>query len=87
MLRRFRLFVVRTCGVGLGLVLVLSLETSAWAQFTTARLDGAVVDSSGAGVVGAAVRVEQSGTGYTRQVTSGSSGEFLFPVFPWALTP
>ena len=82
MLRRFRLLIVRTCGVWLGLVVAFSLETSAWAQFTTARLNGTVVDSSGSNLVGAAVRVERNGTGYTRQLTSGSSGEFLFPSLP-----
>ena len=54
----------------------------AWAQFTTARLNGTVADSSGSALVGANVKVNQVGTGYTQSMTSGASGEFLFPSLP-----
>ena len=66
----------------LALILAVSFETPAWAQFTTARLNGTVADSSGSAVVGASVKVNQVGTGYTQSTTSGASGEFLFPSLP-----
>lgn len=66
----------------LALILAVSFETPAWAQFTTARLNGTVADSSGSAVVGASVKVNQVGTGYTQSTTSGASGEFLFPGLP-----
>ncbi len=66
----------------LALVLFVGFATSALAQFTTARLNGIVTDSSGAVLSGAAVNVKQVGTGYTRSTTSGNSGEYLFPALP-----
>ena len=63
------------------LVLVL-WTTSAFGQFTTARLSGTVQDNSGAAVPGATVTVEQVGTGYKQQVKSGEAGEYLFPSLP-----
>ncbi|MGA2046141.1 MAG: TonB-dependent receptor [Terracidiphilus sp.] len=63
------------------LVLVLCAP-SAFGQFTTARLSGTVQDKSGAAIPGAAVTVEQVGTGYKQQVKSGQAGEFLFPSLP-----
>jgi len=65
------------------LFLFLSLASaSAYAQFTTARLSGAVQDNSGAALPGASVTVEQSGTGYRQQVKTGAQGEYLFPSLP-----
>jgi Carboxypeptidase regulatory-like domain/TonB-dependent Receptor Plug Domain len=83
MRRELGSFIVRMA-ICLGLVSILGLFSgwSAWAQFTTARLDGAVVDSSGAGVVGAGVKIVQTGTGYSQLATSGASGEFVFPTLP-----
>lgn len=52
------------------------------AQFTTARLSGTVVDSSGLAIPGATVDVVQEGTAYTQTTTTGSSGEYLFPSLP-----
>ena len=52
------------------------------AQFVTARLNGSVLDPSGLGVVGATVKVEQVETGYSQAITTGSSGEYLFPSLP-----
>ncbi len=64
------------------LIAAMAAGTSAWAQFTTARLTGTVVDTSGAGIIGATVKVDQTGTGYSETVTSSTSGEFLFPSLP-----
>jgi hypothetical protein len=63
------------------LVFILG-RTVGFAQFTTARLSGAVQDNSGAAVPGATVTVEQVGTGYKQQVKSGEAGEYLFPSLP-----
>jgi hypothetical protein len=66
------------------LVVLLGNGTSktAWAQFTTARLSGAVVDNSGAAIPGATVTVEQAGTGYKQSVKTAAAGEYLFPSLP-----
>jgi hypothetical protein len=53
------------------------------AKFSTARLSGTVVDSSGLSIVGAAVTAVQQGTAYTQTVKTGSSantGSQGFPV-------
>ncbi|MGC1359761.1 MAG: carboxypeptidase regulatory-like domain-containing protein, partial [Silvibacterium sp.] len=63
-------------------LVAIAFAVPAWAQFTTARLNGTVVDSSGSAVVGASVKVNQVGTGYTQSTASGASGEFLFPSLP-----
>ncbi|MGB6934875.1 MAG: TonB-dependent receptor [Acidobacteriaceae bacterium] len=52
------------------------------AQFTTARLNGTVVDASGAALARAVVTVAQVGTGFTRTTSTGNSGEYLFPALP-----
>src|SRR5712692_6189434 len=52
------------------------------AQFTTASLEGAVVDSSGGVVPGARVTVLNKNTGFTKTETTGGDGTFLFPALP-----
>jgi hypothetical protein len=66
----------------MGLVLAAGMGTHAWAQFTTARLGGTVVDPSGAGLPGAQVTVKDELTSYTRDTTTNTSGEYLFPSLP-----
>ncbi|MGO8718731.1 MAG: TonB-dependent receptor domain-containing protein [Acidobacteriaceae bacterium] len=66
----------------LGLILVFLFTVPVLAQFTTARLAGRVLDPSGLGVANATVIVENTGTGYTQTATSGSAGEYLFPILP-----
>jgi hypothetical protein len=51
-------------------------------QFTTASLSGSVVDQSGASVPDAKVTVQNIDTGFTQTITSGSSGDYLFPRLP-----
>ena len=65
-----------------GLLLAAPLGVPAWAQFTTARLNGTVVDGAGLALVGATIQVEQVGTGYSQSATTGASGEYLFPSLP-----
>ena len=65
-----------------GLLLAAALSVRVWAQFTTARLNGTVVDASGLALVGVTIHVEQIGTGYSQSTTTGTSGEYLFPSLP-----
>jgi len=66
----------------MGLVLAAGLGTHVWAQFTTARLSGTVVDPSGLALVGATVTVQNELTAYKQDTTTSSSGEYLVPVLP-----
>jgi hypothetical protein len=66
----------------MGLVLAAGFGTHAWAQLTTARLGGTVLDPSGLALAGATVTVQNELTTYTRDTTTSSSGEYLFPVLP-----
>ena len=52
------------------------------AQFTTASLDGTVVDPSGAAVPDASIRMENTETGLIRNTRSGPDGHYLFPALP-----
>lgn len=78
---RFGVFCSSCCAT-VFLVFAIAFVAPACAQFTTARLNGTIVDPSGSAIVGASVKVEQAGTGYTAATTSGNSGEFLFPSLP-----
>src|SRR6202453_3704849 len=64
------------------LFFLLLAATTAFGQYTTARLSGTVQDNTGAAVPGASVTVEQAGTGYQQQVKAGAAGEYLFPSLP-----
>lgn len=65
-----------------GMLLVCGLTMPMLAQFTTARLSGAVFDPSGLALAGATVTVQNELTTYKRDTTTDSSGEYLFPVLP-----
>ena len=56
----------------------LAVSPSAWAQ-GRATLRGTVTDSSGAVIPSAMVTVAQSGTGFTRAVTTDPQGNYLIP--------
>lgn len=67
-----------------GLLLTLLLfgfltSPSITQTLTSATIVGTVMDSSGAIVAGAAVRIRQPDTGEVRIATSGASGEYRFP--------
>jgi Carboxypeptidase regulatory-like domain len=63
-------------------LLALTWNTPLLAQFTTASLNGVVVDPSGAAVPGAKVSVRNSGTGFESAATSGETGLYVFPRLP-----
>jgi len=62
-----------------GILLAVSL---AWSQGTTAQINGAVRDSAGLAVAGAAVQVTQTATGLVRATTSSQDGSYVFPNLP-----
>jgi hypothetical protein len=66
----------------LGSLLVCWLTTPMLAQYTTARLDGTVLDPSGLGLAGAEVTVKEQLTAYTRDTTTNSTGQYVFPSLP-----
>lgn len=76
---RFRAFPVSSC---FALLFGIACTPLARPQFTTARLSGTVVDSSGSAIAGAAVVVNQLGTAYKQSTTTSSPGEYVFPSLP-----
>src|SRR5215472_6312983 len=63
--------------------LVCLLGTMAWSQGSTSRVEGIVVDSSGAVVPNASVRVTNEDTGVSYEAKTGSTGTYSIP----SLTP
>lgn len=53
-----------------------------WGQTFRGGIAGSVADSSGAAVPDATVKIEQKGTGFTRQVSTTTTGQFTFPDLP-----
>lgn len=62
-----------------GLFLMLFLQTIALAQVDRAVLEGTVRDSSGAAVVGAAVKTLAVDTGLTQEQQTNANGYYRFP--------
>jgi hypothetical protein len=60
----------------------LCVSQSGRAQQTTASIRGKVIDSSGGVVKGVSLTATQVDTGFSRNVTSGSAGEFIFVELP-----
>jgi Carboxypeptidase regulatory-like domain/TonB-dependent Receptor Plug Domain len=76
--------VKRGLGVPLLMILLAALlgVVPVAAQYTTASLGGSITDPSGAVVAGATVTVQNTGTGLSYTVESGSTGDYLFPALP-----
>ena len=62
-----------------GLVCVLLLAATAFAQVDRAVLEGTIADQSGAAVVGAGVKVQAVDTGITQVQRANSNGYYRFP--------
>ena len=65
-----------------GVVLLLCLALHAAAQYTTGRIDGVVLDATGAPVPSAKLSVRHLQTGAERTFMSGSAGTYTFPSLP-----
>jgi carboxypeptidase family protein/TonB-dependent receptor-like protein len=63
-------------------VSLLGALRSGYAQTTTASLQGAVSDASGARIPGASITLRNSGTNLTQNATSDASGFFSFSLLP-----
>jgi hypothetical protein len=68
----------------IGLLVCLSLTSSAWsqAQITTATVQGDVVDEKGGTVAGANVEIKNLDTNFTRTEATGPDGHFVFLLLP-----
>jgi Carboxypeptidase regulatory-like domain/TonB dependent receptor/TonB-dependent Receptor Plug Domain len=61
---------------------ICSWMPAAYAQTSTATFSGTIVDENDAVVVGASVKVTNTGTGLQRLTTSNSDGLFTLPLLP-----
>ena len=59
--------------------LLVLLAAPAWAQLTTATVNGTVTDPSGAAIPGAEIIVKNVETGITRNTLSGETGRYQVP--------
>jgi hypothetical protein len=64
------------------LAVILLVGTCAWAQTGTTSLRGAVLDKSGASIVGATVTLDNAAQGLHHQIKTSSSGEYEFLALP-----
>src|SRR3954452_2048660 len=79
----------RLLAAALGLVVMMSMATTAGAQQTTGTIAGRVLDEQKAAVPGATVTAKNSSTGFTRTDVSDSEGVYRItglPVGAYALT-
>jgi len=68
----------------LSIVLAMLLGTvgRSWAQTATGQITGTIKDASGAVMAGAKVKVSNEKTGFTRDTTTGDTGDYVFPLLP-----
>jgi hypothetical protein len=64
------------------LLLLLGLAISGYAQGVTGNIRGTVVDTSGASIPGATVKIVNVDNGYTRTVTTSTKGTFVASLLP-----
>ncbi len=70
---------VRGVSVVLGWMMLLALSTAPAFGQAFGTISGTVTDPSGAGVPGAKVTATETLTGFSRRITSGSTGEYVIP--------
>src|SRR5262249_49126559 len=79
--RRYNL--MRQLSIWLFLALVCSASVAlGQSQLGTGAISGSVLDTNGAAIVGASVKVTNPTTGLVRNVTTKSGGQFNVPVLP-----
>ncbi len=64
------------------LFLAFFLTLSAWAQYTTGRIDGSLTDPTGAAIPEATVTLTSAATQTSRQFQSGNEGTYFFAAVP-----
>ena len=69
---------LRKFSVALGLLWLLTLLTTVVAQTSRGTLTGTIMDSSGAVIPNAVVKITQQETGVTRQTATNSAGIYRF---------
>lgn len=57
-------------------------SSTAFAQFTTARLGGTVTDSTGSAIAGAKIVIKETNSDYSQTVNAGAEGIYVFPSLP-----
>ncbi|GAC1421164.1 MAG: hypothetical protein NVSMB62_15850 [Acidobacteriaceae bacterium] len=70
------------CWIPVALLIALSLGLPAYAQKTTGVVFGQVTDSSGAVLPNATVSLKNSSTGFSRDTSTNSTGEYRFEDIP-----
>src|SRR6201990_1806129 len=60
----------------------LAVAAFAQSQATTGLIQGTVTDQNNAVIAGASVRIENTGTGFSRTVSANSDGFFSAPLLP-----
>src|ERR1043166_9743278 len=64
----------------LAVLLVIAFCGFAFSQSTTQSVQGIVTDTSGAVIPGATITLTNLGTGVSRSVSTGESGNYSFPL-------
>jgi carboxypeptidase family protein len=64
------------------LAMLLSTADRSWAQTATGQITGTIKDASGAVMAGAKVKVTNEKTNFTRETTTGDTGDYVFPLLP-----
>ena len=64
------------------LTILFVLASAAFGQTFRGGIAGSVADASGAAIPDATVKIEHTGTGLTREMTTSTSGDFNFPDLP-----
>src|SRR5438270_10811537 len=62
-----------------GILVFFLLLTTAWAQVSTSRIEGTVLDKTSAVVPNAAIKVTNEGTGISYETKTSSSGTWTIP--------
>ena len=66
------------------LIVIATVFSSAYAQTFRGSVTGTVVDSQGAAIANASVKLSDPKTDTIREVKANSAGEFVFPELPVA---